>query len=29
MPKIEGVTLRDVEEIIKYIRWLQKQVGIF
>ena len=29
MPKIEGVTSQDVEQIIKYIRWLQKQAGIF
>jgi mono/diheme cytochrome c family protein len=29
MPKIEGVTPADVTEIIGYIRWLQKQAGIF
>lgn len=29
MPKIEGVTPQDVEHIIKYIRWLQKQAGVF
>ncbi len=29
MPKIEGVTPADVEQIIPYVRWLQKQAGIF
>jgi len=29
MPKIEGVTPEDVDQIVKYIRWLQKQAGIF
>jgi len=29
MPKIEGVTQDDVEQIVKYVRWLQKQAGIF
>ena len=29
MPKIEGVTSEDVEQIVKYIRWLQKQAGIY
>lgn len=29
MPKIEGVTPEDVDQIIKYVRWLQKQAGIF
>lgn len=29
MPKIEGVTPEDVTEIIGYVRWLQKQAGIF
>lgn len=29
MPKIETVTPEDVDQIIKYIRWLQKQAGIF
>jgi len=29
MPKIEGVTPDDVEQIIKYVRWLQKEAGIF
>ena len=28
MPKIEGVTQADVAEIIKYVRWLQRQAGI-
>lgn len=29
MPKIEGVTPEDVDQIIKYVRWLQAQAGIF
>jgi len=29
MPKIDGVTPDDVDQIIKYVRWLQKQAGIF
>ena len=29
MPKIDGVTPEDVTEIIRYIRWLQQQAGIF
>ncbi len=29
MPKIEGVTPEDVTQIVGYIRWLQKQAGIF
>ncbi len=29
MPKIEGVTPEDVDHIIRYVRWLQKQAGIF
>ena len=29
MPKIEGVSSADVEQIIRYIRWLQRQAGIF
>jgi len=29
MPKIEGVMPEDVDQIIKYIRWLQRQAGIF
>ena len=28
MPKIEGVTPADVEQIIQYVRWLQRQAGI-
>lgn len=29
MPKIESVTPADVDHITQYIRWLQKQAGIF
>ena len=29
MPKIEGVTPDDIDQIVKYVRWLQKQAGIF
>jgi mono/diheme cytochrome c family protein len=29
MPKVDGVTPEDVDQIVKYIRWLQKQAGIF
>lgn len=29
MPKIEKVTPDDVSHIVKYVRWLQKQAGIF
>ncbi len=29
MPKIEGVKPEDVTKIIGYIRWLQRQAGIF
>ncbi len=29
MPKIEAVKPEDVDDIVKYIRWLQKQAGIF
>lgn len=29
MPKIEGVTPEEVDQIIPYVRWLQKQAGIF
>jgi mono/diheme cytochrome c family protein len=29
MPKIDGVTPEDVNEIIHYVRWLQRQAGIF
>ena len=28
MPKIDGVTPTDVDHIIKYVRWLQRQAGI-
>jgi mono/diheme cytochrome c family protein len=28
MPKIEGISSADVEQIIRYIRWLQRQAGI-
>ena len=29
MPKIDGVTPEDVNDIIQYIRWLQRQAGIY
>jgi mono/diheme cytochrome c family protein len=29
MPKIDAVKPGDVEQIVKYVRWLQKQAGIF
>ena len=29
MPKIDGVLPEDVSQIIAYIRWLQRQAGIF
>jgi mono/diheme cytochrome c family protein len=29
MPKIDGVTPAEVEQITGYIRWLQRQAGIF
>jgi len=29
MPKIDAVTSTDVDEIIRYIRWQQRQAGIF
>jgi len=29
MPKIDAATPEDVDQIIKYVRWLQKQGGIF
>jgi len=29
MPKIDAVTPDDVDQIIKYVRWLQQQAGIF
>jgi mono/diheme cytochrome c family protein len=28
MPKIEAVSSADVEQIIRYVRWLQRQAGI-
>jgi mono/diheme cytochrome c family protein len=28
MPKIDGVTPEDVDQIVKYVRWLQRQAGI-
>jgi len=28
MPKVEGVTPQDVDQIVKYVRWLQRQAGI-
>lgn len=28
MPKIEGVTPEDVDQMVKYVRWLQRQAGI-
>lgn len=29
MPKIEGVTAADVDHIIRYVRWLQREAGIY
>lgn len=29
MPAVEGVSSNDVKEIIPYIRWLQRQAGIY
>jgi mono/diheme cytochrome c family protein len=29
MPKVEAVKPDDVDQIVKYVRWLQKQAGIF
>lgn len=29
MPKIDAVKSEDVDEIVQYVRWLQKQAGIF
>jgi mono/diheme cytochrome c family protein len=29
MPRIDAVTPDDVDQIVKYVRWLQKQAGIF
>ena len=28
MPKIEGVTPENVDQIVKYVRWMQRQAGI-
>jgi hypothetical protein len=28
MPKIDGVTPENVDQIVKYVRWLQRQAGI-
>jgi cytochrome c len=28
MPKVEGITPQELDEIITYIRWLQRQAGI-
>ena len=28
MPKIEAVTPADVDQVVKYVRWLQRQAGI-
>ena len=29
MPKVEGVAEQEVTEIIRYVRWLQREAGIF
>lgn len=29
MPKIEGVTASDVDHIIRYVRWLQREAGVY
>jgi hypothetical protein len=29
MPKIESVTPADVDQITQYVRWLQKQAGVY
>lgn len=29
MPKVEGVTAGDVDQIIRYVRWLQREAGIY
>jgi len=29
MPKVESVTPAEVDQIIQYVRWLQRQAGIF
>lgn len=28
MPRVEGVTSEDVEQIVQYVRWLQREAGI-
>lgn len=28
MPKVDAVTPQDVDQIVKYVRWLQRQAGI-
>ena len=28
MPKVQGVSSQEVDEIIRYVRWLQRQAGI-
>jgi cytochrome c len=28
MPRVEGVNSREVDQIIRYVRWLQRQAGI-
>jgi hypothetical protein len=28
MPKIDGVKPEEVDQIVKYVRWLQRQAGI-
>lgn len=28
MPKIDGVKSEDVDQVVKYVRWLQRQAGI-
>ena len=28
MPKIDGISPEDVDQIVKYVRWLQRQAGI-
>jgi len=29
MPRIETVTSEDIDQIVRYVRWLQRQAGIF
>ncbi len=29
MPKVEGIAEEEVAEVIRYVRWLQQQAGIF